>query len=146
RIDLVPETKPDIPDLYQTAVAYHARRRAEQPFGEYEFAFRKNLPPSKQISLSATDAARLFISPALVWTKNFLRVESEESDVVSWNLVTGQWVHRWLATVADESAEKRFVPKPSATEIIARVASAAEKFRDEMVAIVSATGERSMPD
>jgi hypothetical protein len=146
RIDLVPETKPDLADLDQTAVAYHARRRPEQPFGEYEFAFRKNLPPSKQISLSATDATRLFTSPALVWMKNFLRVESEEGDVVSWNLATGQWVHRWLATIADESAEKRFVPKPSANEIIARVASAAEKFRDEMVAIVSAAGERSMPD
>jgi PD-(D/E)XK nuclease superfamily protein len=146
RIDLVPETKPDIADLDQTAVAYQARRRHEQPFSEYEFAFRKNLPPSKQISLSATDAARLFTSPALVWMKNFLRVESEEGDVVSWNLATGQWVHRWLATVADESTEERFVPKPSANAIIARVESAAEKFRDEMVAIVSAAGERSMPD
>jgi len=146
RIDLVPETKPDIADLDQTAVAYHARRRPEQPFGEYEFAFRKNLPPSKQISLSATDAARLLTSPALVWMKNFLRVESEEGDVISWNLATGQWVHRWLAAVADESTEKRFVPRPSANEIIARVASAAEKFRDEMVAIVSVAGKRSMPD
>jgi hypothetical protein len=145
-IDFVSETKADIADLDQTSVAYHARRRPEQPFGEYEFAFRKNLPPSTQISLSATDAARLFTSPALVWMKNFLRVESEEGDVVSWNLATGQWVHRWLATVADEPAEKRFVPKPSANEIIARVESAAEKFRDEMVAIVSAAGERSMPD
>jgi hypothetical protein len=146
RAYLISETKSNIPNLDQTAVAYHARRRPEQPFGEYEFAFRKNLPPSTQISLSATDAARLFTSPALVWMKNFLRVESEEGDVVSWNLATGQWVHRWLATVADESAQKRFVPKPSANEIITRVERASEKFRDEMAAIVSAAGERSMPD
>jgi hypothetical protein len=78
--------------------------------------------------------------------KNFLRVESEEGDVISWNLATGQWVHRWLATVADESAKKSFVPKPSANEIITRVESAAEKFRDEMAAIVSASGKRAMPD
>jgi hypothetical protein len=144
--DLIPETKPDIANLDQTAVAYHARRRSEQPFGEYEFAFRKNLPPATQISLSATDAARLFTSPALVWIKNFLRVESEEGDVVSWSLATGQWVHRWLATVPDQPAKKRFVPKPSANEIITRVESAAEKFRDDMAAIVSVAGKRTLPD
>lgn len=152
RADLISETKPDIPDLDQSAVAYHARRRPEQPFGEYEFAFRKDLPPSKQISLSATDAARLFSSPALVWMKNFLRVESEEGDVVSWNLATGQWVHRWLATVAQESDEKRFVPKPSPNQIMTRVEDAAEKFRDDVAAIVAAAdelrhrGKRSIPD
>lgn len=152
RADLIPELKPDVPDLDQTVVAYLARRRPEQPFGEYEFAFRKDLPPSKQISLSATDAARLFSSPALVWMKNFLRVESEESDVVSWNLATGQWVHRWLATVAQESDEKRFVPKPSASQIMVRVDNAAEKFRDDAAAMVAAASElrdrdkRALPD
>ncbi len=141
RFDSTGEAKPGVADLNQTAVAYHARRRAEQPFGEYEFAFRKDLPPSKQISLSATDATRLFSSPALVWMKNFLRVESEESDVVSWNLATGQWVHRWLATVGGASNDKHFIPKPSPHEIVTRVEEAAMSFRDQMRAIVAATNE-----
>lgn len=141
RSDSLGEAKPNVVDLDQTVVAYHARRRAEQPFGEYEFAFRKDLPPSKQISLSATDTARLFSSPALVWMKNFLRVESEEGNVVSWNPATGQWVHRWLATVASHSDDKRFVPKPSPTEIVARVEAAAENFRTEVTTIVAAADE-----
>jgi hypothetical protein len=152
RADLHPETKEDAVDLDQTAVAYHARRRPEQAFGEYEFAFRKNLPPSKQISLSATDAARSFSAPALVWMKNFLRIESEEGEAVSWNLATGQWVHRWLATIGPGSDEKRFVAKPSSGEIISRVGNAAEQFRNEVISILSAAEQvhsddkRSMPD
>jgi hypothetical protein len=42
--DLIPETKPDIPDLDQTAVAYHARRRPEQPFGEKTCRLRSRFP------------------------------------------------------------------------------------------------------
>jgi hypothetical protein len=84
--------------------------------------------------------------------KNFLRVESEEGDVVSWNLATGQWVHRWLATVAQEPDEKRFVPKPSANQIMALVENAAKRFRADVASIVAAADElrhrdkRSIPD
>ena len=132
-------------DVDQTSVAYHARRRPEQPFGEYEFAFRKGLPPGSQISLSATEAARVFTAPALVWMKRFLRVESDERDVVSWNLATGQWVHRWLATVGAESGQPQFVPKLSKDEIVRKVAHAANDFRSDVTSILAA-GDRELPD
>ena len=136
---------PSATDVDATAIAYHARRRPEQPFGEYEFAFRKGLPPKEQISLSATDTARLFTSPALVWMKRFLKVESDERDVVSWNLATGQWVHRWLATIGLDASAKEFVPKSSKDEIVARVKRASKEFHDEVVSILSANN-RVLPD
>lgn len=136
---------PPADDVAQTSTAYLARRRAEQPFGEYEFAFRKGLPPSRQISLSATEAARLFTAPALVWMKRFLGVESDERDVVSWNLATGNWVHRWLATVAPAPDDGDFVSKSSKIEIVASVDRAANDFQNEINSILDANA-RALPD
>ena len=132
-------------DVAQTSIAYNARRRAEQPFGEYEFAFRKGLPPGRQISLSATEAARLFTSPALVWMKRFLGVESDEGDVVSWNLATGNWVHRWLATAARDADNGDFVAKPSKDELVRTVDRAAKDFQNEIRSVLDANG-RALPD
>jgi hypothetical protein len=129
-------------NLQQTRLAYLARRRGDQSFGEYEFAFRKGLPPAGKISLSATDTAKLFATPALVWMKTFLGVESMEHDGISWNLATGQWVHQWLAAVGRESSKNSFAAKPSADEIRKRVIDAAEHFREEMLATLSAAGKR----
>lgn len=131
-------------DVTQTSIAYHARRRPEQPFGEYEFAFRKGLPPNQPVSLSATEAARLFTAPALIWMKRFLRVESDEGDVVSWNLATGNWVHRWLATVAP-GPDQKFIPKASKNDIVKGVDRAAKDFQNEISSILTANN-RVLPD
>ncbi len=145
RADLFQDGKTDDADLQQTRLAYQARRRGDQSFGEYEFAFRKGLPPVRKVSLSATDTAKLFASPALVWMKTFLGVESVEHDGISWNLATGQWVHRWLAAAGHESSKNCFVKKPPADEIRRLVTDAAEHFREEMISTLSATGARSRP-
>lgn len=139
------QTKKPSVRVDQTLIAYQARRRPEQPSGEYEFAFPKDLPPRQPVSLSATDAAKIFTAPALSWIKNFLGVKSDEGDVVSWNLATGQWVHRWLASVSAAANEKRFVAKPAANEITERVDESANNFLADIRAILAAT-KRSLPD
>jgi hypothetical protein len=132
-------------DVKQTRVAYHARRRPDEEFCEYEFAFRKGSPPQKQISLSATDVGNLLQRPALVWLKVFLGVGADELDTGSWSLATGQWVHRWLASIG-APRENRFVPWPSADEIVSRVTTGADDFRRKIFTILAACGRTREPD
>jgi PD-(D/E)XK nuclease superfamily len=145
QLDLFKSAKPDEIEVKQTEIAYRARRTPNAGFGEYEFALRKDSPPPEQISLSATDMASLLQRPALVWMKVFLGVASEELDVSSWSLATGQWVHRWLASIG-APREQRFVPRPAADEILKRVTAAANDFRGEILAILNACGRTSAPD
>lgn len=142
---LFKSAKPDEIDVKQTEIAYRTRRTPDAEFGEYEFAFCKSSPPPEQISLSATDMANLLQRPALVWMKVFLGVASEELDVSSWSLATGQWVHRWLASIG-APREQRFVPRPAADEILKRVIAAADDFRSEILAILNACGRTCEPD
>jgi PD-(D/E)XK nuclease superfamily len=145
QLDLFESAKPDEIEVKQTEIAYRARRTPNAEFGEYEFAFRKDSPPPEQISLSATDMANLLQRPALVWMKVFLGVASGELDVTSWSLATGQWVHRWLASIGTPR-EQRFVPRPAADEILRRVTAAADDFRGEILAILNACGRTCEPD
>jgi len=145
KLDLFKSAKPDEIEVKQTEIAYRMRRTPDAEFGEYEFAFRKGSPPPEQISLSATDMANLLQRPALVWMKVFLGVASEELDVSSWSLATGQWVHRWLASIG-AAREQRFVPRPAADEILKRITAAADDFRGEILAILNACGRTSAPD
>lgn len=145
QLDLFESAKPDEIEVKQTEIAYRTRRTPNAEFGEYEFAFRKGSPPPEQVSLSATDMANLLQRPALVWMKVFLGVASEELDVSSWSLATGQWVHRWLASIG-APRERRFVQRPAADEILRRVTAAANDFRDEILAILNACGRTCEPD
>jgi len=145
QLDLFESAKPDEIEVKQTGIAYRTRRTPDAEFSEYEFAFRKDSPPPEQISLSATDMANLLQRPALVWIKVFLGVASEELDVSSWNLATGQWVHRWLASIG-APREQRFVQRPVADEILRRVTAAADGFRGEILAILAACGRTCEPD
>ena len=145
QLDLFKSANPDEIELTQTEIAYRARRVSDAEFGEYEFAFHKDSPPPEEISLSATDMANLLQRPALVWMKVFLDVASEELDVSSWNLATGQWVHRWLASIG-APREQRFVQRPAADEILRRVTAAANDFRGEILAILNACGRTCEPD
>jgi hypothetical protein len=145
RIDLFKPTEQNEADVKQTATGYRARRSPETEFGEYEFAFRKNSPPPRQITLSATDIGNLLQRPALVWMKVFLRLEAEELNGGSWSLATGQWVHHWLASIG-AARENRFVPRPASAEIVQRVTAEAERFRDEIRSILAACGREREPD
>jgi ATP-dependent exoDNAse (exonuclease V) beta subunit len=145
QLDLFRSAKPEEIDVRQTEIAYRTRRTPDAEFGEYEFAFRKSSPPWEQVSLSATDMANLLRRPALVWMKVFLGVASEELDVSSWSLATGQWVHRWLASIG-ALRERRFVQRPAADEILRRVTAAADDFRGEILAILNACGRTREPD
>jgi len=132
-------------DVKETAEA-HKARRTNTAFGEYEFAFRENSPPTRKISLSATDIGNSLKRPALVWMKTFLGVEAEELNGGSWSLATGQWVHRWLAMIGAEPRDNRFVPRPSADGVVQRVTAAADTFRDEILSTLKACGRTQEPD
>lgn len=136
--------KPRDVDLAQTERAYRARRSSDI-FGEYEFAFRETQPPPEQVELSATDLANAMKRPALVWMKTFLGVESDEIDERSWNLATGQWVHRWLATIGAEPRANQFVPRLPGEQLTQRVVAGADEFRDLILSILTECG-RPLPD
>jgi hypothetical protein len=130
--------------LKQTAVAYCARRKPNVEFGEYEFAFPKeSLPPQK--ILSATDIGNLLQRPALLWMKIFLGVQAGESNGGSWNLTTGQWVHRWLAALG-APRENRFVARVSSDEIVRRVTAEADRFYEQIRSLLATCGRDREPE
>jgi len=130
-------------DVMQTRVAYDARRRADEPFGEYEFALRK--PINRQITLRATQWDRVVTMPALIWMKVYLGVESEESNLNEWITATGNWVHDWLAQISGAAAQNVFVDLPSPNQLRERVAQAAWRFQKEIVDLCRASGSTA-PD
>jgi ATP-dependent exoDNAse (exonuclease V) beta subunit len=77
--------------------------------------------------------------------KIFLGVAAEELDANSWSLATGQWVHRWLASIG-APRENRFVRAQSSDEMMRRVTGAADEFRAEVLAILTAAGRTREPD
>jgi hypothetical protein len=83
--------------------------------------------------------------PALIWMKTFLGVNADEITEGSWNLATGQWVHRWLAVIGAVPRENRLVPRLSNEQLVLRVVSAADDFREQLLSILSNCG-RPLPD
>lgn len=131
-------------EIEQTITAYRARR-ADNTFGPFEFAFQAESPPPRQPSMSASDLGNALKRPALVWMKVFLGVAANDWTGGSWNLATGQWVHRWLATIGAEPGENKFVNRPPFDETVTRVLTAADLFQSEIVSILDSNG-RSLPD
>jgi hypothetical protein len=76
--------------------------------------------------------------------KAFLGLNGEEVGGGSWNLATGQWVHRWLAKIGAER-QNDFVDRPEAGELVHRVTSAADEFHNQVQAILRQC-ERPFPD
>jgi len=118
------------PDIRQTRVAYDARRRADQPAVEYDFALRE--PINRQITLRATEWDKVVKQPALIWLHAFLGVENPERDFNQWPMTTGNWVHRWLAHLGAARTQNEFIDLPSREEIAERIREAARRFRDEI--------------
>ncbi len=130
-------------EVVQTRTAYDARRKADAPFGEYEFALRE--PIGRRITLRATEWDKVVRTPALIWLKTYLGVENEEADLTQWNTATGTWVHDWLAQIAGTEEENAWVAFPTSKEIDQRIAQAAQKFRKTIADLCAASG-RTVPD
>jgi hypothetical protein len=130
-------------DVEQTRVAYTARRRADVPFGEYEFALRA--PIDRKITLRATEWDKVVKSPALIWIKTYLGLENEEPDLNQWTAATGTWVHDWLAQIAAGENGNAFVDFPSGDEIRDRIARAGREFKQSVVDLCAAA-KRPLPD
>jgi PD-(D/E)XK nuclease superfamily len=130
-----------IGEVEQTRVAYAARRRADVPFGEYEFALRA--PLSREITLRATEWDKVVKSPALIWMKTYLGLESEDPNLNQWNASTGTWVHDWLAEIAKGATA--FVQVPSADQILDQIGQAANNFKESISDLCAATN-RTLPD
>ncbi|MGH8102736.1 MAG: hypothetical protein ACREIW_15680, partial [Chthoniobacterales bacterium] len=79
------------PDIRRTRVAYDARRRPDQPSGEYDFALREAI--DREITLRATEWDKITKQPALIWLRAFLGVENPARDFNQWAAATGVWVH-----------------------------------------------------
>jgi PD-(D/E)XK nuclease superfamily protein len=138
--ELAPTTDAEID---QTQIAYEARRKAEVPFGEYEFALSK--PIDREITLRATEWDKVVKTPALIWLKTYLGVENHEPDLNQWNAATGTWVHDWLAKIAASEEKNTFVDFPTGNEMSERIARAAQKFRKAIVDLCVVSG-RTVPD
>ncbi len=130
-------------DIDQTRIAYEARRTADVPFGEYEFALRE--PIGREITLATTEWQRVVKTPALIWLEKYLGVENQEPDLNQWNAATGTWVHDWLARIAASEEKNRFVDFPTGTEMCERIEGAAHRFRKTIVDLCASSG-RTVPD
>jgi hypothetical protein len=130
-------------DVQKTRVAYDARRNATEPAGEYDFALRE--PIDRAVLLRVTQWEKVVSTPALIWMKVFLGVEGGAETGNAWSSATGQWVHRWLASITGEPASNRFAKLADPEQIRRRVREAALRFRGEVEAICDAS-HRMLPD
>jgi len=129
---------PTTSDITQTRVAYDARRRADESFGEYEFALRE--PIDRKITLRTTQWDKVVTTPAFIWMKEYLGVESEEANLNEWSAATGNWVHEWLAQISGPPTQNVFVDVPAPGQLCERVAQAARRFQKEIVDLCRACG------
>lgn len=129
-------------DVRQTRIAYDARRDPEAASGECDFALRA--PSERDPTLSVSEFESVMKSPALVWMKKYFGVEGAEDETNPWSAATGQWVHRWLSGVGDNS-EKIFARVPDAAGIDRAVRAAAETKYEEIKALSKAAG-KTLPD
>ncbi len=130
-------------DVDQTRIAYAARRRADVPFGEYEFALRR--PLDRAITLRVTEWQRAVKTPALIWIKTYLGLESDEPDLNQWSAATGTWMHDWLAEIADAKTRNALVRFPGPDQIHTRITQAARDFKQSVVDLCAAAN-RPLPD
>jgi hypothetical protein len=127
--------KIDSINVGRTRYAYDMRRQ-QRVFGEYEFALRT--PPDKPIALRVTDWETEVKSPAIIWMKIFLGVESDDENRDAWTTATGQWVHQWLAKSVRDTSGDAFVKLRDVDEIRARLIETACQFRDQVRNLCSA--------
>lgn len=147
-----PDSRGD--SVMQTRTAYDARRDSTQPSGEYDFSLRT--PAARVPILSVSEVESLVKSPALVWLKKYLGVEGADDESNPWSAATGQWVHRWLASVAEGTSSRSsmdvqnkvpltFTRLSSASGIDERIRAAADEKAAEIKRLCEAAG-KTIPD
>ncbi|HEY3902043.1 MAG TPA: PD-(D/E)XK nuclease family protein [Chthoniobacter sp.] len=133
---------PPSASVQATRQAFDARRDADQPFGEYEFALRDK--PPVPLRLTATEWEGALSSPASVFLKVVLRVSSnEQDDETPWARTQGTWVHRWLSVLADPETSPELAPLPAAADLRERVRGAADAFRRQVFVALNRRGQES---
>ena len=123
---LLPKPAGAATDVQQTLVAFNARRDPLQPAGEFDFALRANGAYRPVPTLSVSDIERMVSSPAIIWMKRYLGVETPDEAANPWAITTGKWVHQWLANIVETRKGKIFSPFPTLTKIDERVRFAAD--------------------
>ena len=132
------------PTVAATVHAWRARRTREQPFGEFEYAFRE--PPPGGLTLSCKAWESILQRPAAAWYTHvlgirprFRRGPAAQADSA---LARGTWVHDWLRL---PSSRDGLSPKPHNTEWEQRVIQRAQRLRSEVERAYTASG-RHLPE
>jgi hypothetical protein len=134
---------PPASSVQATRQAFDARRDADQPFGEYEFALQSK--PHVPLRLTATDWESAISSPAPVFLKVVLRVSpKDQDDETPWARTQGTWVHRWLSVLADPETSPELAPLPPAADLRERVRGAADAFRRQVLLALNRRRQESM--
>jgi hypothetical protein len=134
---------PPSASVQATRRAFDARRNADQPFGEYEFALRST--PPAPLRLTATEWECALVSPAPVFLKVVLRVSAkDQDDETPWARTQGTWVHRWLSVLADPETSPELAPLPPSADLRERVRVAAETFRGQVLRALNRRHQESM--
>jgi PD-(D/E)XK nuclease superfamily len=142
---LLPDSTPLTADVRQTLIAFNARRDASKPAGEYDFALRPNQSDRPMPTLSVSDLERMVSSPAIIWMKRYLGVETPDDTANPWAVTSGKWVHRWLANISETKEGKIFSAFPSSTIIDERVRLSADERRAALQRLCDSLG-KIVPD
>src|SRR5947208_5286881 len=92
-------------EIDQTRIAYEVRRKAEVPFGEYEFALRE--PIAHEITLRATEWDKVVKTPALIWLNKY-------GGGVETGIAPASFAKQWEQ--ASSPRPDRSHPRPNSTE------------------------------
>ncbi len=128
--------------------AHIARRNPEEPFGEFEFAYRE--PPPGGLGLSCKAWETVIMRPASVWLNGVLGVRKtvDFNEPPNWPLATGIWVHEWLRIGRSSGTEAEEIPfraYPAEGVWAIQVAANAERMRETVDSAFAQSG-RTLPD
>ena len=142
---LLPKRAAVATDVQQTLMAFNARRDSSKPAGEYDFALRPAGSYRPVPALSVTDFQGMVSSPAIIWMKRYLGVETPEDVANPWPMTTGKWVHQWLANIIKRRDGKIFSTFPTPTKIDERIQLAADERCAELRRLCGLVG-KVVPD
>ena len=137
-IEPVPLSKPAVGAMLH---AWQVRRKPEQPFGEFEYAFRE--PPEGGLNVSCKAWESILQRPAASWYKYVLNIPSQSHRRKRAqgyrSLSRGIWVHDWLRLSTLQDKLERL---PQKAEWHRRIGSQAQQFRSEVENAYKGAGRR----
>lgn len=142
---LTQTSEPARVDAQPTLVAFKARRDSSKPSGEYNFSLRPNESYRPVPILSVSDLQRMVSSPAIIWMKHYLGVEAADDVSNPWAATSGQWVHRWLASIVESKTGEIFAAFPSSAKIDNCIRASADERRATLQQFCDSLG-RPVPD